>query len=198
MLTVFNQMDLHVKHMISSSCILMAKEKLAEIGVIPHEIILGRITLKELRLDDEKLKKIEEVLESLGFKLLENNKKVLIDRIQQVIREIVHQMEERPTGNYSEYISKELGYDYTYISNLYSVETGKTIQQNIIELKVERAIHLMDQDISFKQISYILHYSSLAHFCSQFKKTTGYTPTRFKEMDEKERAKVTKDFYRPL
>jgi AraC-like DNA-binding protein len=191
-------MNLHVKHMISSSCILMAKEKLAEIGVFPDEIILGRITLKELKLDEEKLKEIEEVLESLGFKLLENNKKMLIDRIQQVVREIVHQMEERPSSNYSEFISKELGYDYTYISNLYSVETGKTIQQSIIELKIERAIELMDQEISFKQISYVLHYSSLAHFCSQFKKTTGFTPTKFKEMSRKQRENALRDLYKRL
>ncbi len=185
-------MNLHVKHMISSSCIQMAKQKLAEIGIFPDEIILGRITLKELKLEEDKLKEIESVLESLGFKLLENNRKVLIDKIQQVIREIVHQMEERPTSNYSEFISQELGYDYTYISNLYSVETGKTIQQSIIELKIERAIDLMDQDISFKQISYILHYSSLAHFCSQFKKTTGFTPTKFKELDKKDRVYAIK------
>lgn len=177
-------MHLFVKHMISNSCILMAKERLAGIAVYPDEITLGRITFTESNPDEHKIKEIKLVLESLGFKVLENNRKVLIDKIHQLIRDVVHQMEERPSGNYSEFISKELGLDYSYISNLYSEETGKTIQQSIIGLKIERAINLMNQGMSFKDISFILHYSSLAHFCSQFKKTTGMTPSNFKLLNK--------------
>lgn len=183
-------MNLQVKHMISKSCILMAKEKLADIGVFPDEINLGRITLKDKIPDEKKLKAIERVFNSLGFELIKKSHNSLIPQIREVIRKIVYQTDERPSSNYSKYIHEELGYDYSYLSKIYSQETGKTIQQSIIELKIERAIDLIEKDVSFKEISYVLHYSSLAHFCSQFKKMTGLTPTQFKEEDGEKRKTI--------
>jgi AraC-like DNA-binding protein len=87
-------------------------------------------------------------------------------------------------------------YEYSYVSNLFSKETGLTIQQYIILLKVERAKELiMYDDLNLKEISYSLHYSSVPHFCSQFKKVTGMTPSYFKSLKEKNRYQLEDVIY---
>ena len=98
---------------------------------------------------------------------------------------MVHYSEEAPKVNYSDYISEKLNYDYTYLSNVFSKVKGITIQQFIIIHKIERVKELLFYDeLNLTEISYKLHYSSVAHLSNQFKKITGLTPSYFKKMKE--------------
>jgi AraC-like DNA-binding protein len=96
---------------------------------------------------------------------------------------MIHFNEEVPKVNYSVYISEKLGYDYTYLSNIFSEVKGITIQQFIIFHKIERVKELMLYDeLNLTEISYRLNYSSISHLSNQFKKITGLTPSFFKQM----------------
>ena len=117
------------------------------------------------------------------MELLEDKKSILIEKIKNVIIEIIHYSDELPTENYSEYISKKLGYDYTYLSNIFSEVKGITIQQFIIMHKIERVKELsLYDELNLTEISYLLHYSSVAHLSNQFKKVTGLSPSFFKKL----------------
>lgn len=177
------QMRLYIKNMVSHCCILMVKEKLNLLGIIPNEVVLGEIHMDKV-LSTEQIQKVKESLSTLGFELLEDKTTTLINRIKAAIREAVYNLDERPESNYSDFISHKLEHEYSYLSNIFSKETGTTIQQFIILQKIERAKDLINEDTSLKEISYILHYSSVAHFCTQFKKITGMTPTLFKSMSD--------------
>jgi AraC-like DNA-binding protein len=108
-----------------------------------------------------------------------------------VITEMIHYSDELPKVNYSDYISGKLNYDYTYLSNLFSEVRGITIQQYIIVHKIERAKELILYDeLNLTQISYKLHYSSVAHLSNQFKKITGLTPSHFKKMKDRRRSPI--------
>jgi AraC-like DNA-binding protein len=99
---------------------------------------------------------------------------------------MVHYSDELPKVNYSDYISEKLGYDYTYLANTFSEVKGITIQQYIIIHKIERVKELLIYDeLSLTEISYKMHYSSVAHLSNQFKKITGLTPTFFKQLKDK-------------
>ncbi|MGB5378739.1 helix-turn-helix domain-containing protein, partial [Muriicola sp.] len=88
--------------------------------------------------------------------------------------------------NYSNYISEKLGYDYTYLANSFSEVKGITIQQFIILNKIEKVKELILYDeLNLTEISYKLHYSSVAHLSNQFKKITGLTPTFYKNIHGK-------------
>jgi AraC-like DNA-binding protein len=176
-------MKLYIKNMVSHCCILMVIEKLNLIGIVPKEVILGEVHLNKT-LSSEQILQVKESLSDIGFELLEDKTTTLINRIKAAIREAVYKLDERPESNYSEFISQKLEHEYSYLSNIFSKETGTTIQQFIILQKIERAKDLINEDISLKEISYILHYSSVAHFCTQFKKITGMTPTLFKSMSD--------------
>jgi AraC-like DNA-binding protein len=99
---------------------------------------------------------------------------------------MIHYSEELPKINYSDYISEKLHHDYTYLSNIFSEVKGITIQQFIINHKIERVKELLLYDeLNLTQISYLLNYSSVAHLSNQFKKVTGLSPSFFKQLKHK-------------
>ncbi|PZR36414.1 MAG: AraC family transcriptional regulator [Azospira oryzae] len=125
-------------------------------------------------------------LHPFGLELMDDKKSILIDKIKNVIIEMIHYNEELPKVNYSEYISKKLNYDYTYLSNIFSEVKGTTIQHFIIVHKIEKVKELILYDqLNLSEISYKLHYSSVAHLSNQFKKITGLSPSFFKKMGKK-------------
>jgi AraC-like DNA-binding protein len=121
-----------------------------------------------------------------GLEMLDDRKSIIIEQIKNAIIEMIHHAEDVPKVNYSEYISTQLNYDYTYLSNLFSEVKGITIQQFIILNKIERVKELLLYDeLNLTEISYKLHYSSVAHLSNQFKKITGLTPSYFKQLKKK-------------
>jgi AraC-like DNA-binding protein len=110
----------------------------------------------------------------------------LIERIKNVIIELIHYSDDLPKVNDSEYISEKVGYDYTYLSNIFSEVKGITIQHFIIMHKIEKVKELLIYDeLTLSEIAYRLHYSSVAHLSNQFKKITGLTPTYYKQLKDK-------------
>jgi AraC-like DNA-binding protein len=99
---------------------------------------------------------------------------------------MIHYSDELPKVNYSDYISEKLGYDYTYLANTFSEVKGITIQQFIITHKIEKVKELLLYDeLNLTEISYMMHYSSVAHLSNQFKKVTGLSPTYYKRLKQK-------------
>ena len=118
----------------------------------------------------------------------ERRKTRLVEHIRTAIAEMVQGAEEALKIRNSDYLSQKLDYDYTYLANLFSEATGSTIEQHIIERKIERVKDLLLSDeLNLTQISYKLHYSSVAHLSNQFKKVTGLTPTIFKQLSTRKR-----------
>ena len=118
-----------------------------------------------------------------GLEIIDDKKMMLIEKVKNAITEMIHNSDGPLKHNYSDYLAEKLGYDYTYISNLFSDMKGITIQQYIIIHKIERVKELlMYEDMNLTEISYKMHYSSTAHLSMQFKKTTGLTPTFYKRI----------------
>ena len=178
-------MKLYVKYMVSLRCKMMVKEELEKLGIKYIVINLGLIdTLEDIT--KEQRKQLSLNLSKSGLELLEDKKSILIEKIKNVITEMIHHSDELPKVNYSDYISQKLEYDYTYLANTFSEVKGITIQQYIILHKIERVKELILYDeLSLSEISYKLHYSSPAHLSNQFKKVTGLTPSFFKKMKQK-------------
>lgn len=175
-------MKLYIKYMVSLRCKLMVREELKKVGLDSIAIDLGVVEIPDGITDEQRLKLRENLLSS-GLELLDDSKSILIERIKNVITEMIHYLDEPPSENYSDYISEKLNYDYTYLSNIFSEVKGITIQQFIILNKIERVKELLLYDeLNLTEISYKLHYSSVAHLSNQFKKITGLTPSYFKKM----------------
>lgn len=178
-------MKLYIKYMVSLRCKMLVEQELEKLDINCHSIELGMVKIQ----DGISLKKLElfgEVLKRSGLELLDDQKQILVEKIKNVITEMIHYQDEVPKVNDSEYISEKLDYDYTYLSNTFSEVKGITIQQYIILHKIERAKELLlYNELSLTEIARKLHYSSVAHLSNQFKKNTGLTPTFFKKLKQK-------------
>ncbi|WP_246202996.1 helix-turn-helix domain-containing protein [Fulvivirga lutimaris] len=176
---------LYIKYMVSLRCKMMVKEELSKLGIHYVVLDLGVVEVLEDITIEQRAELKMNLLKS-GLELLDDKRSILIERIKNVIIEMIHHTDELPKVNYSDYISEKLDYDYTYLANTFSEVKGITIQQFIIINKIERAKELLIYDeLSLTEISYKLHYSSVAHLSNQFKKITGLTPTFYKELKDK-------------
>lgn len=178
-------MLIYVKYMVSLRCKMVVKQELHKLGINYVNVELGTIEILE-NITDLQKEQLRTNLEKFGLELLDDKRKIMIEKIKAAIIEMVHYSDELPKVNYSNYISEKLGYDYTYLANVFCEVKGITIQQFIILNKIERIKELLLYDeLSLKEISYLLHYSSVAHLSHQFKKITGLTPSYFKKLKEK-------------
>ena len=173
--------------MVSLRCKMVVKDALHNLGLQPVMIDLGMVEIIE-ELTDIQREKLKKTLLISGLELMDDKKSMLIEKIKNVIIEMVHYSDEMPKVNYSEYISQKLGQDYTHISKVFSEVKGITIEHFIIFHKIEKVKELLLYDeLNLTQISYILDYSSVAHLSKQFKKVTGLTPSYFKKLKTKRR-----------
>lgn len=176
--------------MVSLRCKLLVKQELEKLGLHHISIELGMIEIKE-DITEEQKQELKLSLATSGLELLDDKKSILVDKIKSVIIEMIHYAEEIPQGSYSDYISEKLGYNYIYLSNLFSEVKGITIQHFIIKHKIEKAKELILYDeLNLTEISYRLHYSSVAHLSNQFKKVTGHSPSFYKKLGEKRKGNL--------
>jgi PAS domain S-box-containing protein len=132
--------------------------------------------------------KLAEILLTSGLELMDNKKNMLIQKIKNVIIELIHYSDEPLGIKFSEFLSKKLNHDYTYLANIFSETQGITIEKFFIAHKIERVKELLVYgEFSLTKIAYQMHYSSVAHLSSQFKKVTGLTPSYFKQLKSKRR-----------
>lgn len=183
-------MKLYIKYMVSLRCKMMVTEELRKLD-IKHVIVeLGVVELLQ-DITKEQRTILKENLLMSGLELLDDKKAILIEKIKNVITEMIHYSDELPKTNYSDLISEKLNHDYTYLANIFSEVQGITIQQFIIFHKIERVKELLlYNELNLTEIADKLHYSSVAHLSNQFKKVTGLSPSFYKQLKQKRMANL--------
>lgn len=178
-------MKLYIKYMVSLRCKMLVKDELQKLGVKNMIVELGVVEILE-KFSEKQRAKFEENLKKAGLELLDDKKSILIEKIKNVVIEMIHYSDELPKVNYSDYISEKLDLNYTYLASIFSEVNGITLQQFIILHKIERVKELLIYDeLNLTEIAYKLHYSSVAHLSNQFKRITGLTPTFYKGLKNK-------------
>jgi AraC-like DNA-binding protein len=179
---------LYIKNMVCLCCKLVVKEELAKLGYHFVSVELGEAeVIENVSVGQHELLRI--ALLKSGLELMDDKKSILIQKIKNVVVELVHYSEEPLTINFSEYLSQKLNYDYTYLANLFSEVQGTTIEKFLIAHKIERVKELLVyNEFNLTEIAYRMHYSSVAHLSAQFKKVTGLTPSHFKQLKNKRRS----------
>lgn len=178
-------MKLLIKNMVSLRCKLIVRSELEKLHLHPTMVELGEVEITE-ELSSEQSQEIKTALLKFGLELMEDKKSMLLEKIKNIVVEMIHYSDEPPMLNFSAYLAEKLNYDYNYLSNLFSEVKGTTIEHFIISHKIERAKELLIyNELTVTEIAEKLHYSNVAHLSNQFKKVTGLTPTFFKKMKHK-------------
>jgi AraC-like DNA-binding protein len=174
--------------MVSERCKMAVKRELKELGLHFIVVDLGEVDVLEDISTDQR-EQLKTALQSSGLELMDDKRAMLIEKIKNVIVEMVHHSDEIIKVNFSDYLGQKLNYDYTYMANLFSEVQGTTIEQFVISHKIERIKELIIYgELNITEIAWKMNYSSVAHLSNQFKKMTGLSPSHFRQLKDKRRS----------
>jgi len=169
------------------------KAELEKLGLHYRTVELGEVNIAEA-ITRAQCEQLKIALSKLGLELIEDQRAAMVEKIKNVIIEMIYYADEMSNAKHSDYISRKLNGNYNHLSNIFSEVTGTTIEHYIITLKIERAKELLlYDDLNLTQISYKLNYSSVAHLSNQFKKVTGLNPSLFKQIKHQNQKRLTLD-----
>ncbi|TSJ41314.1 AraC family transcriptional regulator [Fluviicola chungangensis] len=175
-------MKVYIKNMVCNRCKMVVKSELEQLGLQPLAVELGEVELKEALTTEEK-KRIDTRFRELGFELIDDKKSRLIERVKNLVIELVHHSDETLKMNVSDYLMQFIPMEYKYLSNLFSEVEGTTIEKFYIAQRIERVKELLVYDeLSLSEIADQMGYSSVAYLSTQFKKVVGLTPSHFKSI----------------
>ena len=179
---------LHIKNMVCNRCINAVQDTIENLGFPIKSIELGEVVLID-EPSDQGTAQISKALAENGFEVINDHKSWMINRIKTLIIEYIHHDKEKPGHvNFSDFLSSELHHDYSYLSHLFSMVEGRTIEKYLILQRIEKVKELLVYDeLTLSEISYQLGYSSVAHLSRQFKSVTGLTPSHYKKVREEKR-----------
>lgn len=163
--------------MVCVRCQMVVKAELDKLGLKYTYVKIGEVEIIG-NFQPEQQEQLKSNLEKTGLELLENKKSILVEKITNVIYELVHYTDDQIKINLSDYLSEKLNYDYTYLATIFSEERGINIERFYLNHKIERVKELIIYgELNLSEISWKMHYSSIALLSNQFKKYTGLTPT---------------------
>jgi AraC-like DNA-binding protein len=161
---------------------MVVKSTLEKFGLVPVQVELGEVVLEENDISPIK-EQLKQELQSFGFDLLDDKRTKTIEKIKNLIVDLVQNKNSNLQITLSDYLTKELHRDYSALSNLFSQVEGITIEKYYIFQKIEKVKELLVyNELTLSEIAFQLNYSSVAHLSNQFKKVTGLTPSHFKKM----------------
>ncbi|GAB2541549.1 AraC family transcriptional regulator [Spirosoma aerophilum] len=182
-------MTLTIRNMVCDRCKRVVREELEKLGLTVNRVELGDVDIEKLT-DTVSLDDIRKALQANGFDLIDDKKQFLVEHIKLLlINEIQHLKGERlASENYSTFLERKLGYEYSYLSSLFSASEGQTLEKYIIALKIEKVKEWLQYDeLTLSEIAWRLSYSSVQHLSNQFRQVTGQTPGQFRKLVRTER-----------
>lgn len=169
---------------------MVVKSEFEKLGLHTIAVELGEVELQEAITENQKEILLQN-LQALGFDLIDDKKSKTIEKIKNLIVDLVHHRNNELKANLSDYLAKNLNQDYNSLSNLFSEIENTTIEKYFISQKIEKVKELLIyNELSLSEIADILNYSNVAHLSNQFKKITGFTPTHFKQLKDKKRIQI--------
>ncbi|MVM37689.1 helix-turn-helix domain-containing protein [Spirosoma sp. HMF3257] len=182
-------MLLTIRNMVCDRCKRVVREELEKLGLTVGRVELGEVDVSDLP-SALGLDSIRQTLQANGFDLVDDKKQALVEHIKiLLINEIQYLKGERlSTENYSTFLERKLGYEYSHLSSLFSASEGHTLEKYIIALKIEKVKEWLRYDeLTLSEIAWRLSYSSVQHLSTQFRQVTGQTPGQFRKATQVDR-----------
>lgn len=173
-------MIIHIKNMVCLRCKMLVKKMLDDLELQYHKVELGMVELCRPITQQER-DSLKTLLKIWGLYLIEDNKEMLVEKIKNSIINMIHS-DVSSALKTSRYLSHYLNYNYTYLANVFSEETGICLRDFIIAHKIEKAKEMLVYDgLTVTEIAWKLNYCSVAHLSNQFTRITGFSPSQFKK-----------------
>jgi len=178
--------------MVCQRCVMTVENIFRDLEIPFASVELGEVELRD-KPTNVQLHDIDRKLNKVGFELIEKRVNKIIEDIKKVVLEYLGLGIDSENLKLSVFITKQIPYDYSYLSDLFSSVEGKTIEQFFILQRIEKVKELLVYDqLSLTEISYQTGFSSVHHLSAQFKKVTGLTPSHFKKIGAEKRRSLDK------
>ena len=185
-------MKLYIKNMVCNRCIIAVERVFKDLSLEITAVALGEVETAE-DLNSTELRKLDESLRESGFEILEDSAQQLIEKVKNEIILLVDGLDIPEDFILSKFISEKLHRDYSAVSKLFSQNENVTLEHYFILQKIEKVKELLLYDeFSLTEISGKLGYKSVQHLSSQFRNSTGFTPSGFKKLKVKNRIPLDK------
>ena len=173
-------MTFQIQNMVCPSCQQLLAERLEKAGLPYTSVEIGSVDFSTY-LSEGELKAFDTLLQDLGFTRLQTRRAAVLGQMKSAAYEWVSGGQINSPYTWSHFVSSKLGLDYSYLSHLFSEETGQTAERFLIRLRIEQAKEMLrNPQTSLTAIAEGLGYSSLSHFSAQFKRESGKTPTAYR------------------
>lgn len=107
---------------------------------------------------------------------------LLVSRFQSLVETLMTNEDASPEIRHSSFYAEKLNVHPNHLNAVVKRITGKTAIQIIQSQLLTSAKSLLKQtDLSVKEIAFKLHFTEPTHFNSFFKKSTSYTPQKYRE-----------------
>lgn len=181
-----------IKNMVCRRCILTVENILKDLNIPYIGVNMGEVLIDSI-LSTEKKDDLHRELNKVGFEIIAEKHEVIVTRIKSVVIKGIYEDKNFSNKNLSLVLSDELHMDYSHLSSIFSKTEGKSIQQFQQDIKSERVKELLEYDeMNISEIANDLGYSSAAYLSTQFKKSTGLTPSEYKSLHVKSRNPLDK------
>ena len=180
-------MQIFIKNMVCNRCITAVEDVFRNSEIDFVSVNLGWVETSN-DFSKNKLQKLNENLQKIGFEILENASQKQIEIIKKLILEKVQNLDINEDFLLSKYLSEQLNKEYSNISKIFSQTENITLEQYFILQKIEKVKELLIyRELTLSQIADKLGYKTVQHLSQQFKKITGFSPSQFQELKEKKR-----------
>ncbi len=171
--------QLHIKNMVCRRCVLTVEDICRSLGIDDAKVSLGMVEFKQMP-DKEILNQLYEKLENVGFEPLESDDLVLIEKVKALVRFYARNVSAQSV-KLSSYIEDSIARDFRYISRMFSLIEGRTIQKYLMLQRIEYVKELLlDNNLTLTEIAFDAGFSSVAHLSTAFKKFVGINISEFK------------------
>lgn len=179
------KVKLHIKYDINKAASVILQEKLEELGISFQVTGLGEVQLNG-SITPEKYKELESAIKKYGIEIIDNPKNAIVQKIKEVIIDLVYSESKLPDSKISAYIADKMNLSYSYLAKIFAEVTFTSIENFMILQRIERVKKLIiEEKLTCTEVAWKMNYSSVAHLSNQFKKTTGLSPTMFQRIIEK-------------
>ncbi|ANF52690.1 AraC family transcriptional regulator [Chryseobacterium glaciei] len=175
-------MKIFIKNMVCGRCISAVENIFNDFNIKIKSINLGEVE-SESEVSNDTLELLEKRLKETGFERIKDSAHQLIDKIKTLIIEKISELDIDENFLISEFLSSKLHKDYSSLSKTFSQNENITLEQFFILQKIEKVKELLlYNEFTLTEIAGKLGYKSVQHLSSQFRNSTGFTPTEFKKL----------------
>ncbi|WP_435181421.1 helix-turn-helix domain-containing protein [Cellulophaga omnivescoria] len=178
-------MKMNLKFDYNFICKTILQEQLGALNLEYKINSLSEVEFKR-KPTEKQLQQVTKALKHYGISIIVDQQSALVQRIKELITELINDTEKSSKYNASDYLAEQLNYSYAHLSSVFSETTYSSIENFIILKKIDLAKELIiHKNYTLTEIAHKLNYSSVAHLSAQFKKTTGLTPSAFQRIINK-------------